>query len=421
MQTLEEVLTRLGGRVEPKIHNERFNGEFEGLAFFTQYDNELIPLDQEDKDEALKMCIDYAEELGYSHIEVAAHIGNPKMRDPTADTLNLNLVDWDDKRRDKILGWLKEKDIKISSLANYDNMLHKDFETRARNQDHLMKVIDAASDLGVEYVGTFAGRNMDLTETQNMRLFEETFTGLVHYAKTKNVKLMFENCPMEGWDPGEERQIQSISWSPENWIDMFNIMEKHKLGDSLGLNLDPSHLTWEGIDPIETVYLLAEAGHADKIFQVHAKDIKVDRPLKMRFGNMGVHKKGTDWNREYDHKVPGTVPYIDGGVDGIPSAREYNESVYWRGFISALRDVGYKGVISFEHEDHGSFKTAKLDEQQTKLAESDPNIQRLENSKLRKEALGVAHDFLDKVMKETATTRYTPEFENYKITTAPAK
>jgi sugar phosphate isomerase/epimerase len=327
------------------------------------------------------------------------------------------MVDWTPDRAQKIKGWLDSSGVKISSLGNYDNMLHEDFEVRTRNQEHLRKVIDAAADLGVEYVGTFAGRNMNLSEEQNMKLFEESFVGLVHYAKQKGVKLMFENCPMEGWRPGEERQIQSISWSPQNWVDMFGIMEKYNLGDSLGLNLDPSHLTWLGMDPIETVYLLAEAGYADKIFHVHAKDIKIDRDVKMVAGNLGDRKRGMEWNREYGHKVPGTVLYRNGGAMGTPSPREYTESVYWSGFVSALRDVGFKGVISFEHEDHGSYKTAKLDELQAKAAESDPSIQIKANSALRKEALSVAKNFLSTVMKETQQTRYIPNLETYAITT----
>ena len=401
------------GDLEAKIGDAgRFNGKL-GTAFFTQYDNLLIPLDEKDRDTALETCITYAKELGYDKIEVAAHIADPNLRDPTGDTLSLATIPWTAERKDKIQGWLDKSGIGISSLACYDNMLHDDLETRTKNIIHLKKVIDAAGDLGVEYVGTFAGRNMNKPGTGQWDEFEAVFTDLVGYAKDKGVKLMFENCPMEGWRDGVESNVQSISHSPENWIKMFDIMKKNDLDGWLGLNYDPSHLVWQDIDPIEVLYALQEAGHADKIFHVHAKDIKINRARQRAQGNLGQGEAG--WNLPYEHKVPGTVEYRDGGVDGIPSPREYRESVYWPAFVSALRDIGYKGVISFEHEDHGSYKTAKLDETQAQAAKSDPNVQRLADSVLRKEALDVAQKYLSKTIANTAESRLVINFETYEI------
>ena len=46
-----------------------------------------------------------------------------------------------------------------------------------------------------------------------------------------------------------------------------------RAGENLGVNFDPSHLFWQGIDPVEAIALLAEE---DAIFHVHAKDTELD-------------------------------------------------------------------------------------------------------------------------------------------------
>ncbi len=395
---------------DPKI---RFNDNFR-LAYLTQYDTLLIKRDEKDRDKALEKCIKYAAEIGYDDIEVAAHIPDPDLRDPTGDTLNLCDMEWTTERRDKIRGWLETAGVGISSLGCYDNMLHEDPIKRAKNIDHLKKVIDAASDLGVEYVGTFAGRNMKKSGTDQWDEFEEVFVDLVKYAKSKDVKLMFENCPMEGWAKGIESNVQSISHSPENWLKMFEIMKKNDLDGWLGLNYDPSHLVWQDIDPIEVLYALHELGHSDKIFHVHAKDIQIDRAKQRAQGNLGQGEPG--WNLPYGHRVPGVVPFEEGGQYGTPNAREYRESVYWQGFISALRNIGYKGAISFEHEDHDNFKNVEFkDPKAAEAAKANPELQRLANSALRKDALRKAYQFLSNVAVDTKTSNYDVDFNTYRI------
>ena len=54
--------------------------------------------------------------------------------------------------------------------------------------------------------------------------------------------------------------------------DVLRILENYKkhAGPNFGLNFDPSHYVWQGLDYLKTVY-----DFSDRIFHIHFKDIKL--------------------------------------------------------------------------------------------------------------------------------------------------
>jgi sugar phosphate isomerase/epimerase len=101
-------------------------------------------------------------------------------------------------------------------------------------------------------------------------------------------------------------------------------------GDALGCNFDPSHLFWQGIDPIAAVKALGEC-----IFHVHAKDTLVDPQNAAVNGVLDTKTYGDLPRRSWTFRACG----YGHGPD------------FWTDFISTLRIVGYDGVLSIEHED----------------------------------------------------------------------
>ena len=221
---------------------------------------------------------------------------------------------------------LAKYDLKISSLGYYPNPLHPDPEHRAMVIDHLKKVILAAEKLGVPIVGTFVGRDKSKTIEDNLENFKVVWPPIVKYAAEHNVKIAIENCPMifsnDEWPGGANLAI-----SPGVWRKMFEIIPD----DNFGLNLDPSHLIWQFIDYVRVVYEFGE-----RIFHVHAKDLRID--YEGLYQN-GVMSAGMGWQ----------IPRLPGLGD-----------VDWGKFISALYGVGYDYVISIEHEDRAFEKTEDL-------------------------------------------------------------
>ena len=102
------------------------------------------------------------------------------------------------------------------------------------------------------------------------------------------------------------------------------------VGDTIGANFDPSHLIWQGMDPVAAIRALEGA-----IYHVHAKDTKIDTYNTAKFGVLDTKHYGDEIHRSWVFR---TVGYGNG-------------IQYWRDLISNLRLVGYDKVMSIEHED----------------------------------------------------------------------
>ncbi|MBI4419157.1 MAG: sugar phosphate isomerase/epimerase [Ignavibacteriales bacterium] len=256
----------------------------------------------------------------FAAVEVAAW---PKTSDRKYKGQHLNVDSFNTSDAHRVKDLLGEMGVSISALAYYDNIL--DSQSAARNgvRAHLKKVIDAASLLNVQLVGTFVGANPLLTPAETFREIVKEFEGILSYAIERGVKIMIENCPMNGWQrpntPG------NLAYSPELWEALFNELQSR----DFGLNFDPSHLYWLGID-----YEKAAREFGERIFHVHAKDCELLPEGLYRYGIYGPQLTS-------DARDPGWWRYR------LPG----NGSLDWRRFIGVLREVGYDGVLSLELED----------------------------------------------------------------------
>lgn len=196
--------------------------------------------------------------------------------------------------------------------------LHPDAALREQAADRLRMLIRAAKLCGIPLVSTFTGRDPLKTPEEQLDLLTEVFTPLVGEAESAGVKIAFENCPMWPYWPPRF----NIAITPHLWGEIFSRLQS----DYVGLNFDPSHLVWQGVD-----YIQAVRDFRHKIFLAQAKDTEV-MPNTQRTGGH-FHP---EWWR---HRVPG-----QGDVD-------------WNKFVSVLHEIGYNGVLSIEHEDpiwHGT-------------------------------------------------------------------
>ncbi len=105
---------------------------------------------------------------------------------------------------------------------------------------------------------------------------------------------------------------------------------REAVGDTIGANFDPSHLIWQGIDPVAAIRVLEGA-----IYHIHAKDTKVDHYNTAKFGVLDTKHYGDEIHRSWVFRAVGYG----------------NGLQYWRDLISNLRLVGYDKVMSIEHED----------------------------------------------------------------------
>lgn len=207
--------------------------------------------------------------------------------------------------------------ISISGLGYYPNPLAPDKAEAQVYIDHLRQVILAAELLGIWVVNTFIGRNWTQSVDDNWPRFKAVWPPLIKFAEDHGVRIGIENCPMafskDEWPGGK-----NLAHSPAIWRRMFEEIPSN----NFGLNYDPSHMIWQHMD-----YLKPLRDFTNKLFHIHAKDVRVD---KHRLDEVGIMATPLEFHVP---KLPGL-----GDVD-------------WGKFFSILTDVGYDGPVCIEVED----------------------------------------------------------------------
>ena len=260
---------------------------------------------------------DWAAAHDYTALEVAAW---PDLGARPFTATHLDAAGFTEADAEHVRAVLDARGLSLSSLAFYDNNLHPDPEERAAIHDHVRACIDAAALLGCPTVGTFVGRHPGRTVSQNLRDFEKSFAPLTEHAAERGVKIVVENCVMEGWHP--DGYPGNLAYSPELWEWMFSL--------GLYLNYDPSHLLWMGIDPVAAI-----EPYVEKVAHAQAKDIELFEDKRVRYGWPGIAVDRADpWDVGWwRYRVPGL-----GQVD-------------WPRVVDVLSQGGFDGVLSVEHED----------------------------------------------------------------------
>jgi sugar phosphate isomerase/epimerase len=194
----------------------------------------------------------------------------------------------------------------------------------ARAAEELKNTARAAQRLGVEVVNGFCGSSIwhllysfppvpKSMIDRGFDLLAERFNPILDVFGECGVRFALEVHPTE---------IAFDLYSAQRALEVLDRREE------FGFNFDPSHLLWQGIDPVE--FLRA---FPDRIYHVHVKDAVVT--LNGRTGILGSHLEFGDPRRGWEFRSPGR-----GGVD-------------FEEIIRALNQIKYEGPLSVEWEDIG--------------------------------------------------------------------
>ena len=228
---------------------------------------------------------------------------------------------------------LADQGFSISALSCHGNALHPNPARAKEARETSRKTILLAEKLGVPAVVDFSGcpgdspqatapnwvtcpwppDYLDVLDWQWNEVVTPYWIEHGSFAAQHNVKIAIEMHP--GF----------VVYSPETMLRLRDIA-----GPSVGCNYDPSHMFWQGIDPIAAIRILGDA-----IFHVHAKDTQ--------FYPVNLPRTG----------VLDTKPYTDERNRGwIFRTCGYGHGAeWWKEFVSTLRMFGYDNVLSIEHED----------------------------------------------------------------------
>lgn len=279
-------------------------------------------------DDSLESVLVTAAEIGYDCVEVMCWPPGKATR-RYAGITHIDVEDFSPSRASEVNDLAASHGVAISGLGYYPNPLSPDAQECERAVEHLKKVMIASARLGVSRVNTFIGRDPARSVDDNWPRFLETWKPLVQFAQDEGVKIGIENCPMlftaDEWPGGK-----NLASSPAIWQRMFDAIPS----DHFGLNYDPSHLVFQQMD-----YLAPMRQFAERIFHVHAKDVRVDHHRLNQVGILAYP------NEYHSPKLPGLG------------------DVQWGMFFSVLGDTGYRGPVCVEVEDRayeGSAQSRQL-------------------------------------------------------------
>jgi len=193
-----------------------------------------------------------------------------------------------------------------------------------RAAEELKNTARAAQKLGIDVVNGFTGSSIwhllysfppvspDMID-EGFQLLADRFNPILDVFADCGIKFALEVHPTE---------IAFDLYTAERALDALNYREE------FGFNFDPSHLLWQGVDPVEFI-----RAFPDRIYHVHVKDAIVT--LNGKSGILASHLNFGDASRGWDFRSPGR-----GGVN-------------FEEIIRALNAAGYKGPLSVEWEDSG--------------------------------------------------------------------
>jgi sugar phosphate isomerase/epimerase len=272
-------------------------------------------------------ALDKAVAAGVSAVEIGSggYPGHPHC--PVDELLE------SEAKRQEYMEAITSRGLILSAFSCHNNPVHPNPETAKEADEVFRRSVRLASLLEVPVVNTFSGlpggapgeklpnwvtcpwppHFLEMLDYQWNKVTIPYWKEAAKFAEDHGIKVAFEMHP---------------------GILVYNVETLLRLRDAvgpvLGCNFDPSHLFWNGVDPVAAIRKLGDA-----IFHVHGKDVYVD-PL-----NVSVN--GCNDNKPYDQIADRSWTFRTIG---------YGHSLkVWKDIMSAFRLIGYDYVISIEHED----------------------------------------------------------------------
>ena len=256
--------------------------------------------------------VEFASRAGFDSLELYVNRGS---------SLDLDRLKTDDLKR--TLGDIESHGLKVSTLTCSTNHLAADRDLRSGNNAYFMKALKLCRAFGTTIMTTNTWGDPELSPAENLATYKEVFSEFASAAESEGIVVAMENCPHVSSYP---HKIGSIGFSPEMWEALFDAVPSR----SVGLELDPSHLFWQGIDISKAI-----RAFGDRIFAFHAKDCEIDAEGLNRYGILGKQFGATSaWDTGWwRYRLPGLG------------------QIEWKDVFRALYDIDYRGPMIIEHED----------------------------------------------------------------------
>ncbi len=235
---------------------------------------------------------------------------------------------------DSWLSLIKKYDMEIAAFAVHGNPVHPNKSVAESFHNDFVNAVLLAEKVGIDTVVTFSGcpggSAEDKTPNWVTCPWPDDFLGILDYQWNEVLIPYWKKTAAFAREHGVSKIALEMHpgfcvYNPETLLKL-----REAVGDTIGANLDPSHLIWQGMDIVAVIKELRGA-----IYHFHAKDTKLDKYNTAKFGVLDTKHYTDEANRSWIFRSVG----FGNGIE------------YWRDIISNLRLAGYDKVMSIEHED----------------------------------------------------------------------
>jgi sugar phosphate isomerase/epimerase len=252
---------------------------------------------------------------------------------PGHDHLDLNLLTSDPQAAKTYAQMIADAGLTISALSCHGNPLHPDRRVAESYDEVFKKTVCLAKRMSIPVVVTFSGCPGDSDQAKHPNWvttpWPPEFLEVLEWQWEKKAIPYWTDRARFAADNGVK-----IALEAHPGFVVYNVETMLKLraaaGPNLGINFDPSHFFWQGVDVPAAIRALGDA-----IFHVHAKDVALD------LRNVAVN--GVIDTKTYRRMAERSWLFRSVGWG--------HDELEWKRIVSALRLAGYDYVMSIEHED----------------------------------------------------------------------
>lgn len=240
----------------------------------------------------------------------------------------------DDAKLSEFKEMCKKNNLGISALSCHGNPVHPDKAIAESYHQVFVDTCRLAQKLGVETVVTFSGCPGDCSASKHPNWVTCAWPN--EYGDV--LEWQWNEVLIPYWKKAaaiaESYGVKHIAFEMHPGFCVYNprtlLRLRAAVGDIIGANFDPSHLIWQGIEPVAALHELKGT-----IYHFHAKDTYIDPYNRAKNGVLDTQSFTNMADRSWIFR---TIGY---GSD----------TKMWKDMISTLRLVGYEGAVSIEHED----------------------------------------------------------------------
>nr|AJG37931.1 xylose isomerase [Firmicutes bacterium enrichment culture clone fosmid MGS-M1] len=278
--------------------------------------------------QSLEDTLSYLSSLGLTTVEIGTggYPGNAHA--------NPEVLLQDETAFQEFVDTFKRYNMTISALSCHGNPVHPNKEIADKDHKDFENTVLLAEKLGIDTIITFSGcpggSKKDKTPNWAVSSWPNDFQEVLAYQWNKVLIPYWKKAAAFAKSHG----VTKIALEMHPGFNVYNpetlLKLRKAVGDIIGANFDPSHLFWQGIDPVQAIKYMG-----DSIHHFHAKDTQMFSDNVLKNGVLDMKSYGNLSERSWVFR---TVGYG-------------HDTKVWKDMMTMLRIVGYDGAISIEHED----------------------------------------------------------------------